>query len=282
MPTDIVISHFQANPLLKGHEDGLNQVNISLDLGLTNSQVKFIPDGVKLSTGGVIHWDDIREISKSKNNCFLIKYGQIYKIAEFSKLTNQLYSLMPTESAPTMLVSGLPMHRIKGINPHKDTLEKIKAVKPLFGFVLDTATGLGYTAIETAKYARQVTTIEIDPVALKIAKSNPWSQTLFNNPRINQLIGDSYEVVKAFAPETFTRIIHDPPAFSLAGHLYGGEFYLELYRVLKQGGQLFHYVGNPESRSGRNITRGVLQRLKNAGFRDVKVRKRAFGIVASK
>lgn len=60
---------------------------------------------------------------------------------------------MPTGGAPTLLVAGFPMHRIKGIDPHEDTLIKFQTIAPLVGRVLDTATGLGYTAIEVVKTA---------------------------------------------------------------------------------------------------------------------------------
>jgi len=52
--------------------------------------------------------------------------------------------------------------------------------------------------------------------------------------------------------------------------------------VLRRGGRLFHYVGNPESKSGHNITRGVMRRLQEAGFSRVTRRPRAFGVVAFK
>ena len=187
---------------------------------------------------------------------------------------------MPTRAAPTMLISGIPMHRIKGTDPYHDTLEKIKTVKPVVGRVLDTATGLGYTAIEAAKTADHVVTIELDPTALEIARLNPWSRALFDNPKITQRIGDSYDVIEEFDDQTFTRIIHDPPAFSLAGDLYSGEFYVELHRVLRRGGRLFHYVGNPESKSGSRVTRGVMRRLQEAGFSRIARRPRAFGVLA--
>jgi predicted methyltransferase len=189
---------------------------------------------------------------------------------------------MPTARAPTMLISGIPMHRIKGTDPQRDTLEKVKAVKPVAGRVLDTATGLGYTAIEVARTADSVVTVELDPAALQVARVNPWSQALFENPVITQRIGDSYDVVEEFDDETFTRIVHDPPVFSLAGHLYSGAFYAELYRVLERGGRLFHYVGDPQSKSGRNTTRGVMRRLQDAGFSRVRRRPRAFGVLAIK
>lgn len=181
-----------------------------------------------------------------------------------------------------MLISGIPMHRIKDIDPHQDTLEKIKAVSPVLGHVLDTATGLGYTAIEASRTAQHVTTIEVESAAMEIARLNPWSRELFDNPSITQRIGDSFDVVERLLESSFTCVIHDPPVFSLAGHLYSTDFYRELYRVLVRRGRLFHYIGNPESKTGRNITRGVVRRLKEAGFRRVVEVPRAFGVVAYK
>jgi len=176
----------------------------------------------------------------------------------------------------------IPMHRIKGTDPLRDTQEKITAIKPVVGMVLDTATGLGYTAIRAAETAEHVVTIELDPVALEVAQHNPWSQGLFDNPKITQIIDDSFDRVAEMKSERFDRIIHDPPAFSLAGDLYSGAFYLQLYRVLRPGGRLFHYIGDPKSKSGRNITAGVVARLQAAGFKTVKRVPRAFGVVGYK
>ena len=275
-----VLSHIQTRPLLQAREASEHRVEVSPDLGLTTVEAIIEPEGVRFPNGQSLCWDAIEKISTSANNCFVIEDGAPRKIQLFSEFTNRLYSLMPTRAAPTMLVSGIPMHRIKGTDPYRDTLEKIKTVKPVVGRVLDTATGLGYTAIEAAKTADHVITIELDPTALEIAWLNPWSRALFDNPKITQRIGDSYDVVEEFNDQTFTRIIHDPPALSLAGHLYGGEFYAELHRVLRRGGRLFHYVGNPESKSGGSITHGVIRRLREAGFSRVARRPRAFGVVA--
>jgi hypothetical protein len=174
------------------------------------------------------------------------------------------------------------MHRIKGIDPHHDTLRKIRAIAPASGRVLDTCTGLGYTAMEAAKTADQVITIELDPAVLEVARLNPWSRQLFDNPAIQQLVGDAFDEIDAFEDGYFSRIIHDPPMFSLAGDLYSGEFYRKLFRVLRQRGRLFHYVGDLESRSGRNVVKGVERRLKEAGFSRVVRRPAAFGVVAYK
>jgi hypothetical protein len=68
--------------------------------------------------------------------------------------------------------------------------------------------------------------------------------------------------------------------FSLAGELYSGECYRHLFRILKPKGRMFHYIGDLESRSGRNVARGVLRRLQEAGFRRVVRKPGAFGLVA--
>ena len=95
-------------------------------------------------------------------------------------------------------------------------------------------------------------------------------------------MGDAFEVVPGFADESFSRILHDPPTFSLAGDLYAGAFYQQLHRVLKRGGRLFHYIGDPNSKASGNVTKGVMRRLQDAGFKRVVRRPEAFGVVAYK
>lgn len=278
----VVLSHYQAKEVLNAQRVGLGSVDISLDLGLSTTKLHLDSQGVQLPDGKVLKWEDMGEIAKYTSSCYLIEDGSPRAIQFYSELTDRVYSLYPTSRAPTMLISGIPMHRIKGTDPHQDTLEKIRTVKPVVGQVLDTATGLGYTAIEAARTAEHVTTIELDPVALNVCRFNPWSQELFDNPKITQVIGDSFDVVAEMGVGRFTRVIHDPPAFSLAGDLYSGEFYRELYRVMRNRSILFHYIGDPESKSGRSTTAGVMYRLEQAGFRQVRRAPRAFGVVAMK
>jgi len=128
------------------------------------------------------------------------------------------------------------------------------------------APALGYTAIEAARTAEHVITIELDPTAQEMARYNPWSRSLFDNPKIIQIIGDAFEVVPSFEDGVFSCILHDPPMLSLAGELYSGEFYRDCWRVLQRGGKLFHYIGDPDSKSGARTTRGVVRRLQEAGF----------------
>jgi hypothetical protein len=277
-----VLSHFQARLALEAKAKGLRHIRISFDLGRNLEEIDLGEQGLPLPEGRILEWSEVEEIAGSPANCFIIEGEEIRAIRAYSEENQRAYSLYPTQGAPTMLVSGIPMHRIKGTEPHQDTLEKIRALKPVVGYVLDTATGLGYTAIEAARTAEHVTTIELDPAVLDICRLNPWSLELFDNPKISQVIGDSFEVVTAMEAARFTRIIHDPPVVSLAGDLYSSEFYRELYRVLRNRGLLFHYVGDPESKSGRNMTSGVIRRLEQVGFNQIRRAPRAFGVVAMK
>ncbi len=281
--TDLpVLSYHHVRPLLHARAGGPRSALTSLDLGLTTAEIRMEPDGVVFPDGQRLPWESLEEIGDSETACFLVWGNQAAKIQRFSDYLDRFYSLMPTGRAPTLLVSGIPMHRVRGITPDQDTVGKVRTIAPITGRALDTCTGLGYTAIEAAKSAEQVVTIELDPTVLEVARLNPWSRPLFENPRIEQMVGDAFEVVQDFEDESFSRILHDPPMFSLAGELYSGAFYRHLYRVLRRKGRLFHYIGDLESRSGRNVARGVVRRLQEAGFSRIVRRPQAFGLVAYK
>ena len=282
MKYPIILSYVQAEPLLAAHKKGLQSVEISPDLGLSTVTVQVNADGVLFPSGEQINWHNVEKIKKASSNCFVVADDGIKSIQVFSEDTNRVCSLLPTKRTPSMLIAGFTMHRIVDTDPMEDTLKKIATLTPITGRVLDTATGLGYTAIEAAKTAEQVITIELDPGAQQIARLNPWSQALFDNPKIQQVMGDAFEVVPTFADESFSRIVHDPPVFSLAGDLYSGVFYQQLFRVLKRGGRLFHYIGDLNSKSSGTVTRGVLKRLQEAGFARVIQRPEAYGVVAYK
>ena len=279
----LVLSHVQAQPLLQARAAGLDQARCSPDLNRTVLTVTLTSRGVQFPQGPLVPWEVVESIAADENGCYTIgPDGTTDRIQAFSEVTGRLVTLYPTARAPTLLLSGVPMHRIKGVDPWEDTRRKLRALGKVKGRVLDTATGLGYTAIQLAATAQQVDTIELDPAVIAVAQKNPWSQELFTAPHIVRHQGDAYDIVADFPDGTFAAILHDPPAFSLAGHLYGADFYRELYRVLRSGGRLFHYVGDPQSKSGRNITRGVMDRLRQVGFRQIRPRPGAFGVVAHK
>jgi predicted methyltransferase len=261
--------------------------------------VSLSASGALLPGGLAVSWSDLEAVGGAttaggNGRCFAVTPNGLEEVQVFSEQTNRRYSLLATAGAPTMLVSGVQMHRTTGTDPWSDTLAKVRCVAPVVGRVLDTCTGLGYTAIAAvgagsgagpgagAGGADGVLTIEVDPGAVAVARLNPWSRPLFRHPRIERRLGDSAEVVQELQDGAFARIVHDPPAFSLAGDLYSGAFYRQLYRVLGRGGRLFHYVGNAASGSGRRVTRGVQQRLHEAGFSRVLPRPEAFGVLALK
>jgi predicted methyltransferase len=276
----IILSHYQAEPLVRARRLGETQVRTSVDLNLTMTLGELMGDGLVLPDERIVPWAAIEAAAVNKTGCFLVDGGSFTKIQTFSKDTGRAVTLYPTPGAPTILISGTPMHRIKGSNPYQDTLTKIRAITPLSGRALDTATGLGYTACQASRLAKRVITIELDPAVMEISRQNPWSKELFESEKIERILGDTYDVVNGFREESFDVIIHDPPMFSLAGDLYSGEFYSRLHRVLSRGGKLFHYVGDPASKSSGSVTRGVFKRLTEAGFRNVTLQPEAFGITA--
>ncbi len=209
---------------------------------------------------------------------------QVPEIKFYSEETGLFYKLVPTKTWPTLQISGIHMHRIKDVDPKKDTELKLKSLGKLFGNVLDICTGLGYTAILAARSnaVEKVITIEKDPNVIAIAKQNPFSKELFTNPKIKLIIADAYEKIKEFESERFNFIIHDPPRYALASGLYSLSFYKELFRVLKHGGKMFHYTGMPGSKQGKNYLKGILRRLREAGFVEIKKASKACGVVVRK
>jgi len=278
----MILSYIQTRPLLETRRRGQAVVETSIDLGMSSSSATLSDEGVSFATGERLDWGSIEKISKSEVKCYVVSEQGIEPVQVFSETTGRVCSLLPTRGAPSMLIAGFVMHRIKDIDPWQHAQRMVAAIAPVSGSVLDTTMGLGYTAILAARTAESVTTIELDPGVQTIARLNPWSRELFANPNITRVMGDACEVVPTFDDESFQRVVHDPPTFALAGELYSGAFYRELYRVLKRGGRLFHYVGDPESKASGGVTRGVIQRLQEAGFPRVVRHAEAYGVVAYK
>jgi len=206
------------------------------------------------------------------------------EIKFFDERTKKFYKLVPTKTWPTLEISGIHMHRIKKTDPKTDSEMKIRCLGRIYGKILDVCTGLGYTAILAArrKAVKKVITIEKDENVIEIARQSEFSKELFENPKIELIIGDATEIIKEFEDESFNFIIHDPPRFSLAPELYSQQFYFQLFRVLRRGGKMFHYIGKPGKLSGKNFMRGIVKRLLNAGFRKVVKVKEVEGVVVHK
>lgn len=283
----MIFSHYQIKPLLEFDRQEPQRVRLSIDLGRGSADLLVDSAGLHLPADLVVPWADLEKIAADENGVYRIfplEDGyELQKVRLYSELTERAYSLFPTLTAPTMLVSGITMHRIVDCDPWEDTYNKITALgQPPTGRVLDTCMGLGYTAIQAAVTAEHVDTIELDPTVVEMCRLNPWSEGLFSAENITRHIGHAWDVIEEMADNSFQVIIHDPPMFGMAGELYSTDFYKELYRVLRRGGPLFHYIGNPKSRSGGRVTKGVIRRLKEAGFKRVTPRPQAFGVLAMK
>jgi len=278
----ITLSTFEVAPLLAARDRHLESVPGSADLRQTHGPVELTATGVRFGHGPAIRWATLERIKARGQQCFRIDDdGEEHAIAEFSTTTGWMRSLYPTRGWPTTIVAGFNMHRMEEIDPAEDTRRKAAPLLACRGPVLDTATGLGYTAIALGREATEVVTFERDPTAIVIARANPWSQGLFAaHLHVHEV--DVRDGLLTLPPGHFGAILHDPPSLRLAGELYGLAFYASLHRVLRPGGKLSHYIGNPATKTGASITHGVMERLRAAGFRRVQARPDAYGVVAER
>lgn len=182
-----------------------------------------------------------------------------------------------------LFIDGIRMHPFSEGGPSSFAKRWVSFLRVRKGDkVLDTCTGLGYCAIEASRRGAWVTTIELDKEVIRASKTNELSNELFQNERIERRNDDSFQELRKFSSSTFDIIIHDPPRVSFAGELYSLEFYKQLARVLKRKGRMFHYVGYPGSKGGKNISKGVRERLLAAGFREVKWMEGGMGFLANR
>jgi len=213
--------------------------------------------------------------------------GDVEWLAEikfYSEKTGKFYRLVKTSTWPYLEVSGIRMHRADTVDPKTDANLKIRALGRIYGAVLDCCTGLGYTAIlaAKAKSVKQVITIEKDENVILIAKQNPYSRQLFENKKIKLIIGDVFQEIQKFSDKKFNFVIHDPPRISIAPELYSLEFYRQLFRVLKDNGRILHYVGRPGLRQGKRYLKGVMRRLRLAGFSRIRKIDYALSLIVEK
>lgn len=256
-----------AAELLSAAETGGGVVETSLDLWRSREKVEVLGGVVKVR-GEMIPLDDFRRVARDERSVYALVSGELRKVEVRAE---HFYKLVKSGvgHAPTLEIDGIHMHRVKDVYPEEDAYLKVKTAshKLRNGVVLDTCTGLGYTAIWAARLgASAVITVEKDMNVLKVAEFNPWSWAL-DSARITIVNDDASRLIYSLPEDFFHVVIHDPPRFSLAGELYSGEFYTELYRVLRPRGILVHYVGRPGERSrGIRLYRGVVERLRAAGF----------------
>ena len=232
-------------------------------------------------------WSDVAVVAADVKGAYVLRRGaRASRFQVFSEDTGRAASLMPVGGgfAPTALLAGFSMHRFGvGVDPMEDTERKLAAIAPIRpgARVLDVCTGLAYTASGAARRGAEVTTVELDRAMTLMCRMNPHSAELFSG-NIRQLYGNGADVVPTLPDASFDRIVHDPPTFALAGELFSETFYAHLLRILKPNGVLYHYIGDPASKSAGNVAKGAAARLKKAGFGGVVIDYEAHGILAAR
>lgn len=256
------------------------QVDISVDLNLSTETFALKAGSIMFDEQNSLDLDRLKFISKKPNKVFQLHKNSLSAVEYWD---NGYYKLVPTSGAPTVEIDGVKMHRSKDIDPFIDARQKVQEVVKAGDNVLDTCGGLGYTAIWSLRLgAGNILSVEFSDTMLKIRQDNPWSREM-NSAKIKIARGDAGDVIESLEAGSFDSILHDPPRLTLAGHLYGEKFYSELFRVLKNGGRLFHYTGNPhQARHGNSFLLNAAKRLKSAGFKKVIPKEPILGIVAIK
>lgn len=262
-------------PLLSGYEAKYllslvrcGEVDVSLDLGVSTSKGFVCNEGVSVDDVRVTRWM-LGKAAARPEDVYVVEEG-FPRLAWFEE---KMYRLVaPGWRQPTTVeINGVRMHRTVDVNPMDDARQKVMLLRELGGAeALDICTGLGYTAIVLlANGARRVVTVEKDPNIVKMATLNPWSRQLFTE-KIERIVADAVDFLRKCGEE-FDVVVHDPPSFRVAGELYSTEFYRLLYRVVRRGGMVVHYVGQPGVKRGFALYRGVVERMRKAGFKAVHI-----------
>ncbi|RLF04998.1 MAG: methyltransferase [Thermoprotei archaeon] len=275
----IVLDCYSARSILE-RSKGTIKFSILVNLGLRGVDVE-ICDDKAIMEGYVVSLNQLREIADDEEGVYAISEKGLFKLTIADEHFYRLRRVADN-TAPTLEIDGIHMHKIEGITPWDDAKKKVSLAKVRKGNeVLDTCMGLGYTAIHSALRGARVLTVEVDPNVIELASYNPWSWKL-EELHVKVVQGDICEVIREIEDESFDRIIHDPPRFSAkTGHLYGRDLYSNFYRVLKDNGILFHYVGSPGRVRGLDLARGVAKRLEDMGF-DVRILRKETAVLAFK
>ncbi|NRB38270.1 MAG: methyltransferase domain-containing protein [Pseudomonadales bacterium] len=269
-----------AQQALEAIAKGQSSVRLSTDLNISEQDFALKEQSLMLDEDNQLSIADLKRIVKKTQRIYLCRDGELDPLEDRSA---GYYKLVPTSGAPLLEISGVKMHISKGTDPYASASEMAQQAVSRGDKVLDCCSGLGYAAIAAHRLgAKEVLTIELSEQVMGLRAQNPWSNDL-GKEGIVQRQGSSYELIRTMAATSFDSVIHDPPRFSLAGELYSEEFYRQIYRVLRPGGRLFHYTGNPHVvKKGSSFVDGVIRRLKAAGFKNVKKVEHLQGVSAQK
>jgi hypothetical protein len=134
--------------------------------------------------------------------------------------------------------------------------------------VLDTCGGFGYTALWARRTgASEVISIERNPDIIALRRYNPWSREYLEDDSVEKIAGDAATEINEFDRGYFDAILHDPPRFTLAEELYSGEFIARMIEVLRSGGILCFYTGEPYRASkGTTFIDNLTKRIRKLGM----------------
>jgi predicted methyltransferase len=269
------IPDWRSVPIVSGHTAARmlsapsGELSVSLDLGRSQTAVTVDADGFVLPDGRTVSRGQLAAEVSAPEDCIELAEDDCRKVYIFSDETSSYYKLFqPFEDRPpTIVINSATMHAIVGKDPWQDEAEKVGTVPARAGECLDTCCGLGYSAqlLAEAGFTR-VTTCEVDANVLSVAAVNPWSEGLFGDPRIGIVPSDVRDFITGSEDGRFACVFHDPPTVYQAGELYSEALYREFARILRPGGVMYHYVGTPGAKAGRDYARGVIRRMQSAGF----------------
>lgn len=261
---------------------GISSVSVNLGLGRAKVEVVGGEALIELNGSRLSVDVDLLEWHLRRRSVLAIDGEKVYEV-EF-RAPDSYYKLVPLERGPpTLEINGIHMHRVSGTDPLSDASLKVSLAKDSRGDrVLEIGTGLGYTTIESLKRgAAEIITVEANEPVLWIAERNPWSWGI-SSPRVKVLLGDACSLLDEL-DFTFDKVIHDPPRLTPGTScLYSVDFYRSLYRLLRPGGVLFHYTGEPGRVHGFSLPSKVARNLREVGFTSIKYYKNAMGVVGVK
>ena len=110
----MLLSCVQARPLLAARDAGVATTVTSIDLERSTMEVTLAEAGVRIDADA-LPWELIERVAGDDSGCFEIVQGQAERVQQMSQLSGRLASLYPTLGPPALLLSGVLMHRIKGI-----------------------------------------------------------------------------------------------------------------------------------------------------------------------
>ena len=265
-----ILSSQQLREINQAIQDEKDYIELSFDLNYSGKKEK-----VMLFEKGIILKEnkiEIPEIKVKDKSCYLILEDTLERTQYFSG--NGIYKLIPTSFRPILQISGTSMHK-------QAFVERIESEK-LQGKVLDSGTGLGYTAIAASETAKKVVTIEFDKMVCDIQKINPYSQKLFINEKIKLIQGDLTQAIRNFQEKEFDSIVLDGGTPKSSGHFFSLENYQQVFRILKNNSKLYHYVPNPHIHRGKDFAERIMRLLKKAGFSVLERNKEGSYLIAEK